>query len=288
MAVSDLTGYTWTASALTDASIIAAIGTYDLAGNWQFDQQQGSFNGDFTQIKLYTVSMQQDVLTMIELYSAGEWQTAVWSYSSWNGATPVTVQIDGGTDVTNPTLIAFFEANGELTPPAGNTYSLSNSLSNASAEDITFIIQPDEGYALPDTVTVTNGTLVSYDKTTGEVVVSGASAEISVECEAVAPSGYTVSISTTGDSVGTAFDVYDGIYPSGTRLGDLDGSDVTPIDFTITSGNISFVSTGSDESIVSYSSTGGISNFVVYPNVQCDLKADVSGNGTITLQLYQD
>ena len=63
------------------------------------------------------------------------------------------------------------------------TYTLTHSLTNLTHGNVSFTVAADVGYALPSTVSVSNGTLVSYDNTTGIIVVSGDSAEITVTCE---------------------------------------------------------------------------------------------------------
>ena len=62
-------------------------------------------------------------------------------------------------------------------------YTLTHSLTNLSHGNVSFTVVPDTGYALPSTVSVSNGTLVSYDSTTGVIVVSGDNAEITVDCQ---------------------------------------------------------------------------------------------------------
>lgn len=71
--------------------------------------------------------------------------------------------------------------NKEVTP-ASNVYSLTHSLTNLANGNVSFTVTPDTGYSLPSSVTVSNGTLVSYDSSTGVIVVSGDSAEITVDC----------------------------------------------------------------------------------------------------------
>ena len=63
-------------------------------------------------------------------------------------------------------------------------YTLTHSLTNLTHGNVTFVVVPDTGYALPSAVSVSNGTLVSYDSTTGVIVVSGDdTTSISVTCE---------------------------------------------------------------------------------------------------------
>lgn len=62
-------------------------------------------------------------------------------------------------------------------------HTLTHSLTNLTHGNVSFIVVPDVGYALPNNVSVSNGTLVSYDSTTGVIVVSGDNATITVDCQ---------------------------------------------------------------------------------------------------------
>jgi len=55
-------------------------------------------------------------------------------------------------------------------------YTITHNLTNLSKGDMTFVIEADSGYNVPSSsagITVTNGTLVSYDSSTGTLVVHG-------------------------------------------------------------------------------------------------------------------
>ena len=55
-------------------------------------------------------------------------------------------------------------------------YTITHDLTNLTQGDMTFVIEPDSTYTLPQSssdITVTNGTLVSYDSSTGSIVVRG-------------------------------------------------------------------------------------------------------------------
>lgn len=68
------------------------------------------------------------------------------------------------------------------------TYTINYNLTHASnSGNVTIQITPNTGCDLPSTVTVTNGTLVSYDSTTGVVVLSSVTANTTLTCECVAP-----------------------------------------------------------------------------------------------------
>ena len=94
--------------------------------------------------------------------------------------------ITGGTDVTNTDLIAWLEANAtQIIEPTGNEYTLTQNLTNLTNGNITLTITADEGYSLPAQadITVTGGTIVSYDDTTGELVVTAGTTAVEVTCE---------------------------------------------------------------------------------------------------------
>ena len=77
-------------------------------------------------------------------------------------------------------------------PNSENSISctINNTLTNLSSGNITFTIAPETGYALPTSssdIIITNGTLVSYDNTTGVVVINGNSTTtVSCTCPLVA------------------------------------------------------------------------------------------------------
>ena len=84
------------------------------------------------------------------------------------------IEITDGVDATNSTLIAWLYQNAELQEePQANTYEITHSLTNISHGNISIQITPDTGYTYPSGITVTNGTLVSYDSTTGVAIING-------------------------------------------------------------------------------------------------------------------
>ena len=91
-----------------------------------------------------------------------------------------TIEIIDGT--TSTVLRDFIQANATQVLP-GTTYEITHSLTNLIHGNVSFTVTPDTGYSLPSSVSVSNGTLVSYDSSTGVIVVSGDGAEISVTCE---------------------------------------------------------------------------------------------------------
>ena len=113
---------------------------------------------------------------------------------------------------------------------------------------MSFTLVPTTGYELfPADIIVTDGTFVSYDRSTGVLVVTGTNATtISAECKIV----YSVTVTYTG---GYDCSIYDGQNSSGTYLTHIasDGSETV----TCTSGYLYFTdSSGKD--ILIYSASG--------------------------------
>ena len=64
-------------------------------------------------------------------------------------------------------------------------YTITHNLTNLTKGNITLTIQAEVGYQLPSSISVSNGTLVSYDSTTGVAVINGDDTTIvNVVCEA--------------------------------------------------------------------------------------------------------
>lgn len=177
MAVSDLTNTTW-------------------EFNEQISEQLGSMayinfisnNETFTSISFSyepvdPVPGMPTIFTWRMYYDS----TRVSQYGSFPMPAPSgnykTISITGGTDVTSPDLISWLEANATQVI-AGNAYEITHSLSHITAGPFTIHIEPDTGYTYPESVTVTNGTLVSYDSTTGTAVVEGDDTTV-IEAECV-------------------------------------------------------------------------------------------------------
>lgn len=100
----------------------------------------------------------------------------------WEDEAYRTIEITGGTDVTNSNLIAWLQANATQVQ-SGPTYSLSTTLNKCTIINLSFTLTPNSGYTLPDNISVTNATLVSYDSTSGEVVLSNINDNSSVDVE---------------------------------------------------------------------------------------------------------
>lgn len=177
MPITDLTGYVWEAN--NSLSIDFGVSTYNI--NFT------SNNVNYTSITLN--GMQDGVIN----YNS----TNVYN-SSWTNNAYKTITITGGTDATNSTLISWLEANGTLTAPIqANTYNLTHTLTNLTKGNITLQITPDTNYTYPTSLTISNGTIVSYDNTTGVAVISGDDTTVvSGECVEQA-SGYSVTIEGT-------------------------------------------------------------------------------------------
>ena len=197
MAITDLTGCVWIAN-----NNITASNSYTTY-NVNFSSNNVSGNNvkiplaNYGYGKVFSSGVNDNTFNDLCLNSSNQWII----YNNDDEYVVETIgtleiTITGGSDVTNATLIAWLEANGTLTAPiTANTYTITHSLTNVNKGNITLQLTPDTGYELPDTITVTNGTLVSYDKTTGVAVVSGDdNTSVSVECVESAPSGMTIKI----------------------------------------------------------------------------------------------
>lgn len=207
MAVTNLTGYTWVGnSSLTISSSVS----YSINGNGYFYEHQGQFDGTFNSIVLQP-GVLDEVPASMKLDNS-----LVWVHG-WDGPQPFTIEFTGGTDATNANLIAWLEANGTLTAPIqANTYTLTHTLTNLTKGNITLQITPDNGYSLPASssdITVTNGTIVSYNNQTGVLVINGDdTTTISCECP-TAPSGYSVTFTASNSWNGSSkayIYIYDG------------------------------------------------------------------------------
>ena len=82
-------------------------------------------------------------------------------------------------------------------------YSLAYNLTNLTNGDVSLTFTPSSGYELPNSITVSNGTLVSWSKSTGIAVISGYSSNTSVSV-ACSLSAYSVTYNV---SHGSLYDV---------------------------------------------------------------------------------
>ena len=243
MPITDLTGCVWVANNNISAS--NSYTTYSI--NFSNNNISGSNVkiplANYSYGKVFSSGVNSNTFNDLCLNSSNQWII----YNNDDEYVVETIgtleiTITGGTDVTNATLIAWLEENGTLTAPIqANTYTLTHNLTNVSKGNTKFTITPDAGYELPSSVSVSNGTLVSYDSTTGEVVVSGDNAVISAECVASAPSGYQVTFTASGswhNSAQGGVHIYDGQDSSATELLNQVPANKSafPMTFTISSG----------------------------------------------------
>lgn len=197
MPVSDLTGTKWRFNAnITDTgihglslSLNGTIEASDYSLNYTYLASESTY-----QHYIYFRIVDSIRFPSFQYYTTNGWQYREAENTRINIDPPV-VEITGGSSVTNAALIAWFEANATQVI-SGNTYTFTNTLTNITHGNVSFIVEPDSGYQLPSSsssIIVTNGTLVSYDNTTREIVVSGDNAEISISCEEVS-SGHNLTI----------------------------------------------------------------------------------------------
>ena len=171
-------------------------------------------------------------------------------------------------------------------------YSITTTVTNGTASGALFIytgetatitITPSTGYVAPSSVTITNATQVSYDSSTGVLVIGSATGavSISVVCNE-APAGYQITVSNGNTNhYPMATEVYTGNQGSaGTLLGTVAVDDSET--FTITSEYISVLFEREGYNI---STTGGAS----YTGTTSDGNAtygvyQITGNGTISMK----
>ena len=129
------------------------------------------------------------------------------SFNGWPATTPSSsvissnpIIITGGEDVTNANLITWLQSNATQVTTA-NVYEISQTLSGLSHGNMTIQITPSSGYTYPSSLTVTNGTLVSYNSSTGVAVISGDdTTTVSGECSS-APTPALISFTIGGGDV---------------------------------------------------------------------------------------
>ena len=149
-------------------------------------------------------------------YGGDPTETYIQTYTVSNGWTNnayKTITITGGAGATDATFINWLVQNAtQQETPQANTYEVTHSLTNLSYGNITLTVAAEQGYALPSSsssITVTNGTLVSYDSSTGVIVVSGDdTTTVSMECEEEV-SGYSVSTASNFSADGYRYGVED-------------------------------------------------------------------------------
>lgn len=124
-----------------------------------------------------------------------------------------------------------------------NTYTITHNLSNVTQGNVTIIITPDTGYDLPSSISVTNGTLISYNSTTGEAVISGYGSNTVIEavCTAVqVAQSHSVNLNLAFEySYNVTYHVYDGEDDeTGVLIGTYTSNPASAQQYTITSGHI--------------------------------------------------
>ena len=169
MAVTDLTNTTWM---FNDSLTITGSATYTLTFLSRAVE-------DFGELGL---RLSSNKMEYFENEPVGDY-IIVYQNGSWTHDRYKVINISGGTDVTNATLIAWLETNAILL----NEYSLNHSLKNITHGNTTFNVTPDTGMYLPNAISVSYGTLISYNRNTGAIVVSGEGVEIIIECSSTQP-----------------------------------------------------------------------------------------------------
>lgn len=181
MAVTDLTGTKW----VFNGTITAEAGY----GNFSLEAETSEISDVWSRLWVGYTFDPMERPPIIPAANSLVWMNAI-------SAPQEEFTITGGTDATNATLIAWLEANAEqIIEPTGNEYTLTQNLTNLTSGNITLTITPDEGYSLPAQadIVVTGGSIVSYDDTTGELVVTAGTTAVEVTCEsAVSTISFTI------------------------------------------------------------------------------------------------
>ena len=197
--ITDLTGTTWVFD--DELSLPIIIGDYAT-----FNINFTSNSTNYTQLVDNSDSSPLDKSLWLQYnntlaYEFAEEESVVTIPPTWYNENYKTIQITSGTDVTNSTLINWLQANATQ-QTSGNQYEITETLTNLTSGNKTIQITPDTGYYLPSSITVTNGTLVSYNSTTGVAVISGDNAVVTVECSDT-PSTISFTIAGTTYYAGT-------------------------------------------------------------------------------------
>ena len=120
MPISDLTGYTW-------------VGNNDGGITVDLPETENGYQINFTSNNTTFSSINSWLARGRILYGAD----IVYSGGSWANQAYRTIEITGGTDATNSTLISWLEANGTLTSPSPTPSSNKISIGNLNIENIT-------------------------------------------------------------------------------------------------------------------------------------------------------
>jgi len=162
---------------------------------------------------------------VVKVNASGEYELAsatdvdTWRAIKVDGVEKLASNSNTALDLVAGTNITLTESSGAVTIAAsgGTPTSISNStindlfgyaitttISNGSASGATFIyngetatitITPATGYVAPSSVTISNATQVSYDSSTGVLVIGSATDDVTITgaCD-LAPSGYDLAI----------------------------------------------------------------------------------------------
>jgi len=197
MAITDLTGYTWTANANLDVS-------FGYAWTVNFMSDKLSYSG-------ITITMEPFPQPHYVMLYDNEY---AYSYNgqagTWGNEAFKIVQFTGGADATNADLIAWLEANGTLTAP-----------------------QPQ---LTVDMSTLTGWDALSSGSHTVQIVAKATGYRDSEPTVAVsftkAPSGYNVRVQGVIDYTGSVT-IYDGMTPNDLKLVDYENKSSFTFDETV-------------------------------------------------------
>ena len=168
----------------------------------------------------------------------------------------------------------------------GNTHTITATLTNVTAasgnattiavgETKVLTYTAADGYALPDTVTVTGATGV-WNKDAGTLTLSNPTGDVAFTIAGVEVAAAAYNVKVIGSQWNSTTNIYDGQSTGGTLLGTV--KDTASIDVVCTSGYLYF--SAENNSVDIESVTGGVTQ------VNSSQTVKVTGDGTVTVTGY--
>lgn len=217
--ITDLTGYTWEGNSTIDLS-------------YTFTYQLSFTSGPPfpAPTNYYTISVETSGPENRLYYDNDLAKSSMGPWSPFKD----TIEITGGTDATNAELIAWLEANGTLTREEPSSYEISTSLTGVTAdpnnptsiepgETVTMSFTADEGYQMPDSITVEGATAL-WMPSTGTLQLSDPTDDVTVVIEGLlpqldAPTGMAAEGTTISFNAVDNAEVYE-IFADGVSIGE--------------------------------------------------------------------
>lgn len=172
----------------------------------------------------------------------------------------------------------------------GITANSSNPESISENSGVLLTFTPNTGYALPDSVVITNVTSYNWNKGTGKLAVSKPTGDVVITIVGVESQvSYNIEVTTRATtrepSPANTYTFYDGEEGTGTKVGEWENSNTTHTEtFIITSGILTMYSTDTLYGNFEWGSTTG--NVSMISNYRTDddryyAKFEVTGNGSV-------